>query len=111
VFTLSVLAITLYLMKYDPKLLEKRLAAGAVAEKQKKQKFIQAIASIAFILVIVFPALDHRLGWSQVPPAVVVLGDALVALGFRRVTLGSQFQDVQYRTRCLLRPARCKKSC
>ena len=26
-------------------------------------------------------ALDHRFGWSSVPPIVVVVGDVLVALG------------------------------
>ena len=34
------------------------------------------------VAVLVVSALDHRFGWSQVPTAVVVLGDALVAIGF-----------------------------
>jgi protein-S-isoprenylcysteine O-methyltransferase Ste14 len=31
--------------------------------------------------VIVLSVLDHRFGWSQVPPVVSVVGDALVAIG------------------------------
>ena len=81
VFLVSTLAITLYLMEKDPKLLERRVKAGSAAEKEASQKIIQSIASIAFIFVIAFPAIDHRCGWSTVPTFVVVLGDVLVALG------------------------------
>jgi protein-S-isoprenylcysteine O-methyltransferase Ste14 len=87
VFGLSVLAITLFLMKNDPQLLERRVQAGPIAEQQTGQKIIQALASIAFIAVIVFPALDHRFGWSRVPASVVVIGDILVALGLYFVFL------------------------
>jgi protein-S-isoprenylcysteine O-methyltransferase Ste14 len=81
VFSISVLAITLYLMQKDPRLLEKRVNAGSAAEKEVSQKIIQLIASIAFILIITFPAIDHRFGWSKVPTLVVISGDLLVALG------------------------------
>ncbi|MDP4199679.1 MAG: isoprenylcysteine carboxylmethyltransferase family protein [Bacteroidota bacterium] len=81
IFGSSVLAITLYLMKYDPKLLERRVNAGPAAEKQKSQKIIQGFAQIAFLLVIAFPAVDHRMGWSLVPAPIVIAGDGMVALG------------------------------
>jgi len=81
VFSVSVLAITIYLIKKDPKLLERRINAGPGAEKEKSQKIIQFLASIAFIAVIVFPAIDHRFGWSTVPPYAVAAGDILVVLG------------------------------
>ncbi len=87
VFGLSVLAITLYLMKNDPKLLERRVKAGPVAEQQTSQKIIQGLAGIAFIATIVLPALDHRFGWSRVPPYWVIGGDILVALGLYFVFL------------------------
>jgi protein-S-isoprenylcysteine O-methyltransferase Ste14 len=87
VFSVSVFAITLYLMKKDPRLLERRVKAGPIAEKDRKQKIIQSLASIAFIAVIVFPAIDHRLGWSTVPPYIVVIGDIFVALGLLIVFL------------------------
>ena len=76
------LAVTLYLMRRDPKLLERRVKAGPVAEQRPRQRLIQALASCAFLAIIAAPALDHRLGWSRVPPAVVAAGDLLVAFGF-----------------------------
>jgi len=82
VFSASTLAITTYLMKNDPKLLEQRMHAGPVAEQEKSQQMIQALAMIAFIAVIVFPVVDHRCAWSTVPAPVVLAGDILVALGF-----------------------------
>jgi protein-S-isoprenylcysteine O-methyltransferase Ste14 len=81
VFSASVLAITVYLMKKDPKLLERRVNAGPGAEKEKSQRIVQFAAQIAFIAVIVFPSVDHRFAWSAVPPYIAVAGDVLVALG------------------------------
>ncbi len=81
VFSVSVLAITIYLMKEDPKLLERRVNAGPGAEKQKSQKIIQLLATIAFVAVLVVPAIDHRFGWSTMPTYVVAIGDVLVVLG------------------------------
>jgi protein-S-isoprenylcysteine O-methyltransferase Ste14 len=82
VFFLSALGITLNVMKNDPELLKRRIHAGPRAEKEKSQKIIQFLATIAFIAIIVFPPIDHRFAWSHVPPYVAVLGDFLVALGF-----------------------------
>ena len=87
VWTVSVLAITLYLMKRDPDLLERRVEAGPVAEKEKSQRLIQSLASLAFIVMFVIPALDHRFAWSTVPLFVVVAGDILVAFGLYSVFL------------------------
>jgi protein-S-isoprenylcysteine O-methyltransferase Ste14 len=81
IFGISVFAITLYLVKKDPKLLERRVRAGPIAEKEKNQKVIQFFAQLAFIIIIVFPAIDHRFAWSVVPPTVVLIGDILVLLG------------------------------
>jgi protein-S-isoprenylcysteine O-methyltransferase Ste14 len=81
VFFACTLAISLYLGKNDPKLLERRLKAGPGAEGEKSQKVIQAFAIISFIAIFIVSALDHRFGWSPVPQYVSVLGDILVALG------------------------------
>jgi protein-S-isoprenylcysteine O-methyltransferase Ste14 len=82
VFSTCSLAITLYLMKNDPELLERRVKAGPIAEQRPRQKVIQGLASVAFLSTIVVPALDRRLGWSRVPLPVVLLGDVLVGVGF-----------------------------
>jgi protein-S-isoprenylcysteine O-methyltransferase Ste14 len=76
------LAITVWLAFADPQLLERRTQAGPVAEKQRKQKLIQGVASLAFLATIAIPAFDHRFGWSRAPLAAVVAGDALVVVGF-----------------------------
>jgi len=87
VFFGSSIAITLDLMARDPKLLERRVVAGTLAEKQTRQKVIQVMASVAFLSTMVVPALDHRFGWSHASPLVIGLGDLLVALGFLIVFL------------------------
>jgi protein-S-isoprenylcysteine O-methyltransferase Ste14 len=82
VFSGSTIAITIYLMKHDPMLLERRMHSGPSAEKEQSQQIIQSLAMVAFIAVIVFPVIDHRCGWSAVPALIAVVGDILVALGF-----------------------------
>jgi protein-S-isoprenylcysteine O-methyltransferase Ste14 len=82
VFGSSSLAITIYLMKEDPSLLERRMHGGPAAEKKTSQKIIQTITAIAFIAMLVVPALDHRSHTSMVPPHIAVAGDILVAMGF-----------------------------
>ena len=82
VYFASSLAITLYLIKNDPKLLERRMSAGPTAEKVTTQKIIMLFASLGFIGLIVFPALDHRFAWSHVPPYAALAGDVLVVLGW-----------------------------
>jgi protein-S-isoprenylcysteine O-methyltransferase Ste14 len=82
VFGISCALITVYLWNKDPKLLERRVNAGPIAEKEPTQKIIQLIAAIAFIGSLVIPALDRSYGWSHVPSAIVIVGEVLVALGF-----------------------------
>jgi protein-S-isoprenylcysteine O-methyltransferase Ste14 len=74
--------ITLDLIQHDPKLLERRMSAGAGAEKEKSQKIIQTLAAMAFVATFVVPALDHRFAWSVVPIYAMIAGDALIVLGF-----------------------------
>ncbi|MGA2449188.1 MAG: isoprenylcysteine carboxylmethyltransferase family protein [Polyangiaceae bacterium] len=87
VFLGASLAITVYLSREDPALLARRTHAGPIAEKQRSQKIIQALASLSFIAATVLPSLDHRFGWSRVSLAAVVLGNGLVTLGFLIVFL------------------------
>jgi protein-S-isoprenylcysteine O-methyltransferase Ste14 len=82
VFVCASGALTVYLAIHDPKLLERRMNVGPRAEKEPTQKIIMVLATLGFIAMLVFPALDYRFGWSPVPASVSVLGDALIALGF-----------------------------
>src|ERR1700738_1443723 len=73
---------TLDLIKRDPALLERRMRGGPTAEREPAQRVIMLLASGCFVALLVVPALHYRFHWSVVPPAVVLVGDALVALGF-----------------------------
>ncbi len=87
IFFACTLAVTLYLMKNDPKLLERRVKAGVGAEQERSQNIIQAFAALAFIGLFVVSALDHRFSWSTVPPSLIALGDILIVVGFYLVFL------------------------
>jgi protein-S-isoprenylcysteine O-methyltransferase Ste14 len=87
IFFACTLAVTLYLMKNDPKLLERRVKAGVGSEQERSQNIIQAFAAVVFIAIFVVSALDHRFGWSIVPLSLIALGDILIALGFYLVFL------------------------
>jgi protein-S-isoprenylcysteine O-methyltransferase Ste14 len=87
IFFACTLAVTLYLMKNDPKLLERRVKAGVGAEQERSQNIIQAFAALVFIAIFVVSALDHRFSWSTVPPYLIALGDFLIVLGFYLVFL------------------------
>jgi protein-S-isoprenylcysteine O-methyltransferase Ste14 len=76
------LAITAYLAVKDPKLLERRMRAGPGAETEPSQKLIMAVALLAIGALPVVSAIDHRLGWSQVPPSIVVLGNLLIITAY-----------------------------
>jgi len=79
--------ITLYLIRKDPALLQRRMSGGPTAEKRPAQKLIMLFTSIGFIGLLVVPAVDHHFGWSRVPLGVVLTGDVLVALGFYLISI------------------------
>jgi protein-S-isoprenylcysteine O-methyltransferase Ste14 len=87
IFTGASALMTLYLIRKDPALLERRMRGGPTAEKQTAQKLIMLGMSAAFIALLVVPALDHRWDWSSLPLGAVIAGDALVAIGFYLITL------------------------
>jgi protein-S-isoprenylcysteine O-methyltransferase Ste14 len=82
VFLACSLTITLYFLRHDRALIERRLNAGPTAEREKTQKLILWFAVVAIVAAIVVPGLDHQLGWSAVPVPVVLAGDVLVILGY-----------------------------
>jgi protein-S-isoprenylcysteine O-methyltransferase Ste14 len=81
-FGASCVVITLYFLRHDRALIERRMQAGPGAETEPKQKLILKFASVALIAMYIVSPLDHRFGWSYVPNWLVLVGDALVALSF-----------------------------
>jgi protein-S-isoprenylcysteine O-methyltransferase Ste14 len=87
VYFASSVALSLDLMKRDPALLARRMSGGPTAEKEPVQKIIMWFTSAGFIGLLVVPALDHRFGWSQMPPYLAVVGNALMVLGWFAIFL------------------------
>jgi protein-S-isoprenylcysteine O-methyltransferase Ste14 len=81
-FGASCVIITLYFLRHDRALIERRMQAGPTAETEPRQKLILTFASVALIAMYVIAPLDHRFGWSSVPVWLVLIADAIVALGF-----------------------------
>ena len=80
-FSVSV-AITLYLVKYDQKLLQRRMSGGPAAEKETTQKIVMSIVSVGFIGLLIVPALDRRFEWSHMPALAALAGEALMLLAW-----------------------------
>jgi protein-S-isoprenylcysteine O-methyltransferase Ste14 len=85
VFVASTAATSFYFLKHDPKLVERRMAAGPMAESESTQKVIMAVTSVCFILLAVGPGLDHLWYWSDVPAWLVLLANAGVACSFAAI--------------------------
>lgn len=94
--------ITLYLLKKDPALLERRMkAANLDSEKEGKQKIIQFLARVAFVGVLVVCGFDYRYSGARVPLLGVLFGECLVFLGllntflvFRENTFASSIIEI-----------------
>jgi protein-S-isoprenylcysteine O-methyltransferase Ste14 len=94
-------AIVLYLAAYDDALIGRRLKAGPVAEKEKSQKIIQTLTAVIGVILFLVPGFDFRWQWSNVPTALIVLGDvgivagyAIIFLVFRENTYASSIVEV-----------------
>lgn len=81
VFALATAVPSGYLLRTNPAALERRLRAGPFAETRTVQRIVITVVFISFPAMFAVSALDHRFGWSPVPTAVSLVGDALVAIG------------------------------
>jgi protein-S-isoprenylcysteine O-methyltransferase Ste14 len=81
-FVVSVMPIVFYLIKKDPKLLERRVKAVPTAETEKTQKVLQSLLNIFFVLMFIVAGLDYRFHWSNVPLYVSLIADIFVILAF-----------------------------
>ena len=81
IFIGASLLTSVYLIRKDPALLERRMRGGPAAEKETTQKVIMFFASLGWIALLIVPSLDYRFGWSLVPLPVEIAGHVLVVLG------------------------------
>jgi protein-S-isoprenylcysteine O-methyltransferase Ste14 len=71
----------IYLSIKDPELLERRRQIAPAGESTREKIFI-IVGLLGNFCLIVFSALDHRLGLSQMSPLVSLIGEGLVVLSF-----------------------------
>lgn len=76
------LVIILYLAARDPQLLARRMSVKPVAGVTASEKISISLSSLGFVALLIFPALDHRSGWSTVPTSVSIVADVVFALGW-----------------------------
>src|SRR6187401_2737589 len=70
--------IVLYFLKHDPEFVRRRLKMGAEAETRESQKIVMNLLKWFYILILVVPALDHRLGWSRISPTIVIVAEVAI---------------------------------
>jgi len=81
VFTVVSSGPTVYWGLRQPEVLRRRMHSGPLAETRTAQK-VATVGIVAMVVaMVVVSALDHRFGWSNVPTALVIVGDVLVAVG------------------------------
>jgi protein-S-isoprenylcysteine O-methyltransferase Ste14 len=79
--------LTWYLVRHDPVLLARRMSGGPTAETRPAQKRIMLATTVGFVALLVVPALDYRFRWSAAPLFVVLIGDAMTAVGMYLIFL------------------------
>jgi protein-S-isoprenylcysteine O-methyltransferase Ste14 len=82
VFGILCVAGSLYFIKHDPALVERRLAGGPAREQERSQRIIMTALSVCMVFVYVVPGLDRHFHWSSVPVVLVLLGNLGVVLAF-----------------------------
>ena len=76
---LPMLLLGIVLFIKSPALLQKRLNAK---ETEKTQKGVVAVAALLFLIGFVVAGLDHRFGWSDVPPFVVAVAAVVLLVSY-----------------------------
>jgi protein-S-isoprenylcysteine O-methyltransferase Ste14 len=81
VFVVGTMVPTVYLAVKYPDAFRRRTRSGPLAEPRMTQKLVMVGVIGTAVAAAVLSSLDHRFGWSSVPTAAVVIGNALVLAG------------------------------
>ncbi len=87
VFAIATWISSIYLLRANPAALQRRMRGGPTAETRMAQKVVIGCFWLSFATMFMVSVLDHRFGWSAVPPAICLVGDVLVAIGLGVVML------------------------
>lgn len=71
----------IYLAILDPALLERRKNIAAEGQSTLQKTFI-IVGLVSMLGLLAVAALDHRFGWSHMPIAVSIFGDALLVFSY-----------------------------
>lgn len=74
-------AINVYLLRHDPEVVRRRLAAEEHGETQLVHKLFMLLLLMLSLGQLVVAGLDHRYGWSHVSPLVVSAASLLYLVG------------------------------
>lgn len=74
-------ATTVYLLRNDRALMQRRLAAEERGEKERVQQWFFLLFGLLCLGILVLSGLDHRFGWSAVPLPVVLAACVLFGAG------------------------------
>ena len=77
VFALTAWFPSIYLQITNPVVLERRMRSGPIAEGRTVQKIVMIGLYGSLAAICVVGGLDHRFGWSSMPPALSVIGNVL----------------------------------
>jgi protein-S-isoprenylcysteine O-methyltransferase Ste14 len=72
---------TVFVGVKNPEVLRRRMNAGPTHESRPVQKVVVSGVVLAFFALLVVSGFDHRFGCSDVPTAVVLIGNVVAALG------------------------------
>jgi protein-S-isoprenylcysteine O-methyltransferase Ste14 len=87
VVLLAAWAPSVYLLRTNPVALQGRMSGGPAAEARMAQKLVIAGLYLSLAAMVVVSVLDHRFDRSQVPAAICLVGDVLVAVGLGVVAM------------------------
>jgi protein-S-isoprenylcysteine O-methyltransferase Ste14 len=81
IFVVLSVIYTVYVGVKNPEVLRRRMNAGPTHESRPVQKVVSSGVVLTFFALLVVSGFDHRFGWSNVPTAVVLVGNVLAAVG------------------------------
>ena len=79
VMLVPMLVVITYFIRNDLVFLIRRMRTR---EKEKEQKFIQGVSSLAYMAGFILPGLDKRYAWSNVPLWMIITADVLIFIGY-----------------------------
>ncbi len=79
IIIIPMLLATVYFLKKDPEVLQRRLKTG---ENEGEQKLIMAILGFCVVAMYLIPGFDKRFSWSEIPFSLSLLADVFVLLGY-----------------------------